>query len=390
MLVLGTLVGLLLAEAGLRLEGYTPRVSRSVISNWNRVPPPFPGGGYLHHAHDTYRQSWPSDSRGYFGSPGPHLDYRLNNYGFRDRDFDLSRNARLRVAVLGDSICFGHGVKSQDVLTRRLERMLERERPLGRQYEVYDFCLQGYNTQDEASLYEHVVSYFRPDILLIVYFLNDVNLPPRREFGPLPDVSPLVAALRRRLDVADLAFEGLFGPSYRARFIRQGRLAYQEDQPGLHSVTRGLERIAQRARADRVPVLFAVFPWLSDLDRDSYPFLAAHREVLRIAARLGFRTVDLLDALSGHDAEKLWVHVIDHHPNELAHELTADALYPRIVSLLDDFDEALVEGAAERRRIPIPTALAAPPGREWYRAFGGGTSREPEVAPPAGTDDGHE
>ena len=36
--------------------------------------------------------------------------------------------------------------------------------------------------------------------------------------------------------------------------------------------------------------------------------------------------MDLRVALQGHAAESLWVHPVDHHPNEIAHRLAAEAL----------------------------------------------------------------
>jgi hypothetical protein len=36
--------------------------------------------------------------------------------------------------------------------------------------------------------------------------------------------------------------------------------------------------------------------------------------------------VDLRETLRGRPAESLWVHPVDHHPNEIAHRLAAEAL----------------------------------------------------------------
>jgi hypothetical protein len=36
--------------------------------------------------------------------------------------------------------------------------------------------------------------------------------------------------------------------------------------------------------------------------------------------------LDLLDTFRGHDEKSLWVHPTDHHPNEAAHALAAEAI----------------------------------------------------------------
>jgi hypothetical protein len=75
-----------------------------------------------------------------------------------------------------------------------------------------------------------------------------------------------------------------------------------------------------------------LWPLLVGLEGD-YPFVSAH-EVIRAscaAARIPF--VDLRDALAGSRTADLWVHPLDHHPNERAHAAAARALVEPVLSL---------------------------------------------------------
>jgi hypothetical protein len=121
-------------------------------------------------------------SCGYFDTSDHSLVYRVNNYGFRGDDLDISRNHRIRIAVIGDSFCWGSGVKEKDRFTALIEERLNQEKILGQEYEVYKFCMPGFNTATEVALYEQVILHFQPDILLISYFLNDINLLPQTLF----------------------------------------------------------------------------------------------------------------------------------------------------------------------------------------------------------------
>src|SRR4051812_22509377 len=82
--------------------------------------------------------------------------------------------------------------------------------------------------------------------------------------------------------------------------------------------------MARRTRAQGGRFLVASWPLLVDLD--AYPFTAADDAIARFCAEAGIPRVDLRLALADHAAESLWVHPVDHHPNELAHALAADAL----------------------------------------------------------------
>ena len=77
-----------------------------------------------------------------------------------------------------------------------------------------------------------------------------------------------------------------------------------------------------RERGGRL--LVASWPLLVDLD--TYPFTAADEAIARFCEGAGIPRVDLRAALRGHPAESLWVHPVDHHPNEVAHRLAAEAL----------------------------------------------------------------
>jgi hypothetical protein len=71
-------------------------------------------------------------------------------------------------------------------------------------------------------------------------------------------------------------------------------------------------------------IALVIFPELHALD--AYPFERIHEQVLAGAAELGLPALDLLPVFRGQRAEDLWVHVTDHHPNEVAHRQAAEAI----------------------------------------------------------------
>jgi hypothetical protein len=76
-------------------------------------------------------------------------------------------------------------------------------------------------------------------------------------------------------------------------------------------------------------LIVVVFPVLWELD-GAYPLEDVHKLVDTAFHDLGLEYIDLLDVYRGRDAETLWVHPTDQHPNEIAHRLAAE----RIAQLL--------------------------------------------------------
>jgi hypothetical protein len=300
--------------------------------------------------------------------------YRLNNYGFRDDDFEIARNHRIRIAAIGDSYCWGTGVKEQHRFTALLEAGLEQASVLGQHYEIYNFCLPGFNTQSEVALYEQVVWHFRPDLLLVSFVLNDVNLRNDRFVGPPESEPGRLRKWRERFRIADWVAARIDARRVRNAYVADVAAAYRRGHPGFESVVAALERLARRNRPSGIPTLLVIFPWIADLAPGRYPFHAAHRAVREAGEARGFEVVELFGFFAGRDAEELWIHRVDQHPNQVAHRIAADAIQPRLGEVLTRSGEELLARAEQRRIRPLPRELGAAPTRRWYEAFAAANS----------------
>ena len=66
-------------------------------------------------------------------------------------------------------------------------------------------------------------------------------------------------------------------------------------------------------RQQNIPTVLAIFPWLADLEPDSYPFHKAHQSIRQVGEEQGFEVLDLFEVFAGQQSEEMWVHPIDHH-----------------------------------------------------------------------------
>ncbi len=76
-----------------------------------------------------------------------------------------------RIAMLGDSILWGHGLELKDTFAKQLETLLNESSE--KKIEVLNFGVSGYSTQQEVELYRVKASLHDPDLVIVGYCLND-------------------------------------------------------------------------------------------------------------------------------------------------------------------------------------------------------------------------
>ena len=350
----GVIVGVVVAEALLRIgdvrpERYrAPRWSafdgtafrRSDMWGDGRIkqPSPFAGidmGQYTPGA--RFRIEYASNPRDYFDSDNG-VEMTVNPMGLRGPEVSAEKTAgTLRVIGLGDSFTFGVGVRDEHTFLRRLEGRLNQYQLV----EVLNAGTQGYNTRDQQVTLENRWLELKPDLVLVVFYLNDIY---RDESavafwnnGEGHGVYLQPTGLARHSHLIDWCQYSWRAKELRQRMIAHYSQAYFTDprsffakpvsrsQPMDWSASRAaLVRIVELARTHGFQVGLAIFPELMSLE--DYPFTAIHAFVEETCKEIGMPVHDLLSAFQGHSDHQLWVHPTDHHPNEIAHDLAAASL----------------------------------------------------------------
>jgi lysophospholipase L1-like esterase len=91
---------------------------------------------------------------------------RINNLGFRDRDFSRGKAASRRAIVLGDSFTYGWGVNNDDPWPKVLERSLNH-------VEVANLGSPGGYPRSYADLAEKAILLLRPDLVIVAVVQSD-------------------------------------------------------------------------------------------------------------------------------------------------------------------------------------------------------------------------
>lgn len=355
-LLLAVVVGSVVAEIGLRLFDIQP--ARYPIPKWlawdgqqYREAPKEEGlikrpsryesegvrmGEYTPHA--RFKVVYGSNPTGYFDQDNGVLA-EVNNLGLRGPDVAEEKPAGTRrVLVLGDSFTFGVGVRDEDTFARRLEVDLNRDASHGERIEVINAGVQGYNTRDEVLYLEREWLRLAPDLVVIVFYLNDayedrtflnmgeslgVYLEPYGlgRYSYLVDlVQHEIGARRSQSALEDYYLQHYFRDA-KNFLARPGEVA----SDWLKS-RNALQHAAELLRERDIPLVLVVFPELHQLDA-SYPFAKVHDLVRGTADELSIPVLDLLDTYRGQVDHELWVHPTDHHPNAEAHRQAAEALH---------------------------------------------------------------
>lgn len=274
----------------------------------------------------------------------PHLDcvfegavVRTNSHGWRGPEYPVAKPAGgLRILALGDSVLFGWGVPWEQAGAAQLEQRLRAALP-GRSAEVIATGVPGYNTAMQAELLRQRGLQFRPDIVVVDYVANDLDLPnfllAPTNFWRL-DRSFLVD-LARRLRHAN--WQNPWLPFEAAPMTTQG--AFESDPERVPAAYRHLVGIDAYRRAIRTIVALGREHGFRVLVASHYGLPADIRDVcaemelpiVEVAARIGAWLRE--NGNPEYVGSALTVGADDPHPSAVLHGWWADAVLTKIREL---------------------------------------------------------
>jgi lysophospholipase L1-like esterase len=246
------------------------------------------------------------------------VDVAINSKKLRDREIGYERTpGTLRILMLGDSITEGWGVRLDDIISKRLERLYAQS---GTPAEVINTGVGNYNTVQEVQYFLTEGHKYAPDIVLLGFTYNDAEpVPVYREPTRFERHCRACIFLAGRLDSLSRMVAGR--PGWAEYYLG----LYRDDAAPWRDARAALHRLAAFCAARNIRLVIASFPELHDARH--YRLGAITQAIRQVAEQENADFVDLLPAVVNEDPARLWVTPQDVHPNGFGHGLYAELLF---------------------------------------------------------------
>jgi lysophospholipase L1-like esterase len=269
-----------------------------------------------------FDSNYDSNPRGYFNENNG-LTYKINNHGFRGPDYEIQKSPNTkRIIVLGDSFTFGEGVKVEHIFSSQLQKNLGKQNT--NSVEVLNFGVSAWGTHDEINYCKHVCAKHEPDLIIVVFVLNDADyaggLDLWEDFRTKYEKQEL-----KKSYLASYVYSMIARQTYGKKYIdglTKSTLRHKEKWDKTLAYLKEGKQVADRIGAKYAVV---IFPFMYELN-EGYPFRSIHQMVSEYSSDNGIPVLDLFDSFDGMSYTELWVHPSDQHPNEIGHKISADSI----------------------------------------------------------------
>ena len=284
-----------------------------------------------------FRTSYPGDMVETFPGNGPEMpafEVTTNSEGYRDDPWTVEELRARRVAVIvGDSFVEGHGVPQEDILARRLERLLAEDAGAP-PWRVVSIAIAPSGLRYACDALEVFVELLDPEIVVMGYLIHGDRLP--------MDVVDIKTAFPRPVVMALKLFGVLEDLHRTSKYYHEygigDRVANDRSDLGAR-----FSSLVQQLRARRIPLVVMEY-------YEPEPMFDAHR------GSAGLRFVDwddVVTASAGTDdpldieggaqrwyADSTLAFVDDGHPTQRANEHISLAIVAAMREILGAPEES--------------------------------------------------
>jgi lysophospholipase L1-like esterase len=245
-----------------------------------------------------------------------NVEIDLNSLGMRSEEPDPTKK---KILFIGSSISLGWGVDKDSSYVGIFENQLKAENS---DYQVLNASVGNYNTFRYVENFLRNQTTVNPEIMVVNYFINDVEMLPMGSDNWLLRNSALAASL-------NIAVKKIASTRNSDNLEEYYKHLYRSDNSGFKTMTNSLEKLSKYATDNNIKIYFAIIPDIHFLK--NYPFLPLHNRIKNIAEGLNFQVIDFYSALKDIPFIKLQIIPGDSHPNSFGHRLIAKKLADSIL-----------------------------------------------------------
>lgn len=244
---------------------------------------------------------------------------QINSDGLRDQEYPTGKSDKYRIIFLGDSITLGWGVEREESFEYIHEKQLNKDYPT----EIVNFGTGNYNTEQEVNLFLEKGLKYKPDEIVVFYFINDAEITPKKSKWWFLGYSRLMTFYWSRMHAC---FNKLFPSRSYSKYYSD---LYKKDQKGWINAKMAFLQLRNICRNNNITLKVILVPELHKLD--DYPFKEEHAKIAAFLEKNNIACFDLaLLFVNCNNPMELWNAPDDAHPNEKAHRLIAEYSLPFI------------------------------------------------------------
>jgi hypothetical protein len=251
----------------------------------------------------------------------------VNHLGYRDLEVETPCPAGIvKIAVLGDSIVAGHGIK--DFRLRFSDLLAEH---LGPSYRVYNLGICGSDTRDQLkSLMNFPVA---PDMVILAHYDNDIPMPKTAPYeiilSVLDELNPEVRFIVDRSFLANYLYWSFFAPGRLfEKYVESAEtnpFFYYLDKEILALHQKDLKAIQNYCENNNIGFLPVLFPEMGIYIEFSK--IIVNQPLATFFLDRDTPVLDVYPLVKSLPRNQRTVNQHDQHPSPLVHAIVAKALY---------------------------------------------------------------
>ncbi len=249
------------------------------------------------------------------------INITTNSFGFRDKEYKLKKPKKTyRIMMLGDSLTLGWGVKNKYIFPTLLEKKLNNS-IINKSIEVINTGVGNYNTEQEVAFFIEKGWKWKPDLLILNFFINDAELTPTKNWPSYISNSYLFMWAWGRFDIIKRKFAG------HDNYLYYYKKLYSKSELGYQNMHKSFTNLIKETKKRNIKLLIVLLPELHSVGKN-YFFKEIHNQINKIVKTAKIKNiVDLTYNFRNENPEKLWVSLDDAHPNKYAHNIISNGIF---------------------------------------------------------------
>lgn len=241
------------------------------------------------------------------------VQMEINSDGLRDYEHKPGKSDKYRIAFLGDSLTLGWGVEFNDTFKAILEKELNKKYPA----EIINFGTGNYNTEQEVNFFIENGLKYKPDKVVVFYFINDAEKTPVKSKYWYLGYSTLITFYWSKINSA------ISNLNPKKSFKEYYSDLYKDDNPGFLNARKAFLQLKKICEKNNIELQVVILPELHMIN--DYPFKREHALVKNFLAANKIGCLDLQPYFKNiENPIDLWVSYDDAHPNKTGHKLIAE------------------------------------------------------------------